>query len=177
MLLVDNNFLILVSLEGILIASGSGWQAVTAMDGLQALVELEVQTFDLIVTDCQMPDMDGLEFLEAVRHRLPDIPVILLIGHDRCELQEEALQLGVVCVLKKPVPGPVFLKAVREVLDPAAQPPVRVAKQLPEFPHREFQAFVTDKRTDSGRAKAAPTNIEVFRSRSGSARGENEPAS
>jgi CheY-like chemotaxis protein len=114
MLLIDDNLLFLVALEGILIASGNDWRTVKAMNGREALVELEGQTFDLIVTDYEMPGMNGLELLAAVRQKLPETPVIMLTGDDSNELREKAHHLGVFCVLEKPVPGRLFLKTVRE---------------------------------------------------------------
>jgi CheY-like chemotaxis protein len=114
MLLVDDSLLIRLSLESIIIAGGNGWQTVTAADGLEALAELENQSFDLIVTDYQMPNMDGLEFVAAVRQKLPEIPVVLVTGSSSDELQTQAQNLGVFCVLDKPVPAHLFLRAVNE---------------------------------------------------------------
>jgi CheY-like chemotaxis protein len=114
MLLVDDNLLFLISLEGILIAGGNGWRTVKAMDGPAALAELEDQTFDLIVTDYQMPGMNGLELVEAMRQKLPETPVIMITGHGCRDLRQDALRLGVFCILDKPVPPPLFLRRVRE---------------------------------------------------------------
>lgn len=113
-LLVDDNLLFLVSLEGILIAGGNGWRTVKAMDGREALAALEGQTFDLIVTDYQMPGMSGLELVAAVRQKLLETPVIMITGYNGRELQEQAHHLGVFCVLDKPVPPNLFLRSVRE---------------------------------------------------------------
>jgi CheY-like chemotaxis protein len=116
MLLIDDNLLFLLALESILVSGGNGWQAVKARNGLDALAKLDRQSYDLVVTDDRMPGMDSLELLEAVRHNVPEVPVIVMTGHDSRELRERAEDLGAFCVLEKPVPGPVFLRAVREGL-------------------------------------------------------------
>jgi DNA-binding NtrC family response regulator len=83
------------------------------MDGREALVELESQSFDLVVTDYQMLGMNGLELAEILGRRRPGMPVILMTGHSTRELQKQARGLGVFCVLEKPVPVHLFLRAVR----------------------------------------------------------------
>ena len=117
LLLADDNRLILLSLETILKAGGNGWRVVTAVDGLIALDEFERQHFDLVVTDYQMPNMNGLELLEAIRQRQPETPVIMVTGCNSDDLRERARQSGVFRVLDKPVPGHLFLRAVEEALE------------------------------------------------------------
>jgi DNA-binding NtrC family response regulator len=58
--------------------------------------------------------MNGLELVAAVRQMLPEIPVIMITGSDSHEWQEGAERLGIFRALEKPVPGHLFLKAVRE---------------------------------------------------------------
>ncbi|MEF8875053.1 MAG: response regulator, partial [Candidatus Thermoplasmatota archaeon] len=68
----------------------------------KALRLVEEETFDVIVSDYQMPDMDGLEFLEEVREeRESDIPFIIFTGKGREEVAMEALNLGADRYLQK----------------------------------------------------------------------------
>ncbi|MBS3782574.1 MAG: PAS domain S-box protein, partial [Candidatus Thermoplasmatota archaeon] len=68
----------------------------------KALELLEKQDFDVIVSDYQMPDMDGLEFLEKVREeRESDIPFIIFTGKGREEVAMKALNLGADQYLQK----------------------------------------------------------------------------
>jgi CheY-like chemotaxis protein len=115
-LLVDDNLLVLISLEGMFVALDGDWKTVKARDGREALKELESQTFDLIVTDYQMPGMNGLELVEAARQMLLETPVMMLTEHDDRELREQAHDLGVSCMLEKPVSGHLFLSKVWEAL-------------------------------------------------------------
>ena len=79
----------------------------TAEDGRKGLASLASASgrYDLILLDLRMPDMDGVEFLRAVR-RSPEfsvIPIVLTtIEPDDSELLREATRLGVAAVVKKP---------------------------------------------------------------------------
>ncbi|MFW6145088.1 MAG: response regulator, partial [Candidatus Natronoplasma sp.] len=68
----------------------------------KALRLIEEGAFDIIVSDYQMPDMDGLEFLQVVREeRESDIPFIIFTGKGREEVAMEALNLGADRYLQK----------------------------------------------------------------------------
>jgi CheY-like chemotaxis protein len=79
----------------------------TAEDGRRALEALtgDPGRFDVILLDLRMPDMDGAEFIRAVRRvgRFRDIPIVLTtVEPDTSELLQEARGLGVAAVVKKP---------------------------------------------------------------------------
>lgn len=79
----------------------------TAEDGRKALETLgaEPRPFDLILLDLRMPDMDGVEFIRAVRRagRFRDIPIVLTtVEPDGSALLQEAIAQGVAAVVKKP---------------------------------------------------------------------------
>ena len=82
-------------------------ELVTAEDGRKALEALtaDPRPFDLILLDLRMPDMDGVEFIRALRRtgRFREIPIILTtVEPDGSELLQEARGLGVAAVVKKP---------------------------------------------------------------------------
>lgn len=63
---------------------------------------------DVILLDIEMPEMDGLEFLQLVRHsegtlQNPDVPVIMLTGHSEDDKVKRAMELGIQGYLLKPV--------------------------------------------------------------------------
>ncbi|WP_411963221.1 response regulator [Haloferax sp. YSMS24] len=66
----------------------------TCERGSQALDRLESERFDCLVSDFQMPEMDGVELLEAVRER-SDVPFILFTGHGSEEVASDAIAAGV----------------------------------------------------------------------------------
>jgi len=69
----------------------------TALDRVQS----EDDRFDCIVSDYDMPGLDGLEFLEAVRSDDPDIPFILFTGKGSEEIASEAISVGVTDYIQK----------------------------------------------------------------------------
>lgn len=73
---------------------GSGFAVTAAADGQQALRQLGSQLPDVVLTDIDMPEMDGLELLSRVRAQWPQLPVILFTYHSAPEQQRRALALG-----------------------------------------------------------------------------------
>ncbi len=88
-------------LAGGLIEKRGGWKAVGAADGGEALALLETLKPDVIVTDLQMPDMDGLELLQIVRAKFPRLPVVLMTAHGSEQLAIQALQRGAASYVPK----------------------------------------------------------------------------
>jgi PAS domain S-box-containing protein len=73
----------------------------TLNSATQGLDQLDLQSYDVIVSDFQMPHMDGLEFLKKVRSTKGDIPFILFTGRGREEVVIEAINNGADFYLQK----------------------------------------------------------------------------
>jgi CheY-like chemotaxis protein len=78
-----------------------GWDVELAENGRQALASLQDHKPDIVVTDLQMPEMDGLELVRAVRIHFTDLPVILMTGKGSEELAIEALEQGAASYVPK----------------------------------------------------------------------------
>jgi len=65
-----------------------------AANGREALSLIAQQTPDIVVSDLQMPEMDGLDLVETIRHDYPSLPVILMTAHGSEETAIEALRKG-----------------------------------------------------------------------------------
>jgi len=81
-------------LAGNLLAQGGGWSVEYACDGLEGLEAIRRFRPDLLVTDMQMPEMDGLELACAVRRDFPDVSIVLMTARGSDEIALEALQAG-----------------------------------------------------------------------------------
>lgn len=81
-------------LAGGLLTQRADLKVVYATDGVQALAMLNDEPIDLVLTDMQMPQMGGLELVEAIRKDHPRVPVILMTGHGSESIAAEALRRG-----------------------------------------------------------------------------------
>ncbi|HET9948413.1 MAG TPA: response regulator [Longimicrobiales bacterium] len=100
-----------------------GHDIVEADDGRGALSALSRGDVDLIVTDINMPEVDGIEVLTAVRSHAPDVPVIAMSGGGLLPkeiLLTSAGMLGAVATLEKPFELEALERAVESALEGAA---------------------------------------------------------
>jgi len=69
---------------------------------IDALKKAETETYDAIILDLMMPEMDGLETLRMLKEKNPDLQVILLTGQATVEKGVEAMKLGAMDLMEKP---------------------------------------------------------------------------
>ena len=100
-LLVVDDALVDQRLAGGIAEQGLGWKVVYAAGGRQALAVFERQPPDLVLTDLHMPEMDGLELVEAVRGRYPSVPVVLMTAFGNEDIALRALQQGAASYVPK----------------------------------------------------------------------------
>lgn len=82
---------------------GAGYQVVLAGDGVQALDALSGRFFSLLITDLEMPNMDGLELISNVQGSLEteDLPIVAITGHDDLQARVRDVE-GLYGLFKKP---------------------------------------------------------------------------
>ncbi len=68
----------------------------------EAIKKVESESFDAVILDLQMPEMDGLEALAALKKKQPELQIILLTGHATVEKGIEAMKLGAMDLVEKP---------------------------------------------------------------------------
>ncbi len=91
----------------------AGYTVVTAGEGRQALEALRSAPFDVVLADIVMPDLDGLQLLQAIREQDLDIPVVLMTGSPRVETAAQAVEYGALRYLVKPIPEDELLAVVQ----------------------------------------------------------------
>ncbi len=90
-----------------------GYSVVVAEDGIDALVKIKRMRFNLIITDFQMPKMNGIELLREVKGAGSDVPVVFISGHSTVETSVEAMRLGALDFFLKPV----SIEAIKEIIE------------------------------------------------------------
>lgn len=79
-----------------------GIEVSTATSATEAIRIAENESFDAIIVDLMMPEMDGLEALKLIKEKKPESQVILLTGHATVDKGIEAMKLGAMDFLEKP---------------------------------------------------------------------------
>ena len=95
-----------------------GLQVLEANDGVDALRKLSAQQLDIILTDINMPIMDGLKLVRRVRsdEAMKDIPIIIITTEGAEEDRQRALALGANSYITKPIQAPQVIAKVKELL-------------------------------------------------------------
>ncbi len=80
-----------------------GHQVDNAHDGIRALEMINQKDYDVALVDFKMPGIDGLQLLEQVQKSKPELPVVMVTAHGKMDTVIQALRLGAVDFLSKPV--------------------------------------------------------------------------
>ena len=100
-LIVDDNYLMRTLLRGIL--RSEDYPTVSeARNGIVALDAIAKDKPDIVFLDVIMPEMDGIETLQNIKERYPDIAVIMITGNPSKENVEESIQSGASGFIVKP---------------------------------------------------------------------------
>ncbi|MEJ2197642.1 MAG: response regulator [Desulfuromonadales bacterium] len=96
-----------------------GFQIVEANDGVDGLKKLSADKFDLIVTDINMPIMDGLKLVSMVRNdpNYKETPIIIITTEGATEDRERALALGANEYITKPIQTMQILETVKKLMN------------------------------------------------------------
>jgi EAL domain-containing protein (putative c-di-GMP-specific phosphodiesterase class I) len=95
------------------ILTSAGFDVSIAHDGDEALQKLSIGAYEVILTDIELPKTSGVDLLRIIRAYDLDVPVILMTGSPRIETATEAVQLGALQYLVKPVQNEQIVDAVR----------------------------------------------------------------
>ncbi len=104
----------------------------------EALNALDDETPQVIVSDIRMPNGSGLDFLQVVKQRLPDVPVIIMTAYSDLESAVAAFQGGAFEYLAKPFDVDQAIEVIRRAVDESTHrapeaPEVPVAEETPEI--------------------------------------------
>ncbi len=95
----------------------AGFDVTTFETGQGALDQVFTSDFDTIITDVRLPDIDGIDLLNQIKQRLPDVPVILITGHGDVDMAVKALQQGAYDFIEKPFDPERLSQTVSEAVE------------------------------------------------------------
>jgi DNA-binding NtrC family response regulator len=95
----DNDGLVLLDFA----LKSKGWQVVTAASGNTALENFKKESFDLVLLDLRLPDIDGMDVLKQIKEISPETEVIVISGFSSVDKAVEATKEGAFYFIEKPV--------------------------------------------------------------------------
>lgn len=121
----------------------AGYSVCIAQDGRIALDVIEKEQPQLVITDIQMPRMDGQALLKHIRKRWPDLPVMIMTAYGSIEKAVEAMRVGAIDYMTKPFEAEVLVNMVGQYLqsnnhssqeliaeDPLSRKTVEIARRV-----------------------------------------------
>jgi DNA-binding NtrC family response regulator len=113
-LIVDDDPKILDVIASVL--RDGGYTVDTAANGTKAIRSVDTESYDLVVTDLKMPEVDGMMVLKHVVDRSPDTMCIILTGYGTIEGAVEAIKAGAFHYITKPVKSAEIMAVVEKAL-------------------------------------------------------------
>ncbi|WAJ69321.1 sigma-54 dependent transcriptional regulator [Catenovulum adriaticum] len=111
----------------------AGYNCVEAQSGEEALIKLNQEDIGMVISDVQMPGMDGLSLLKAVKNKTSDMPILLMTAFANIKDAVDAMREGATDYLAKPFSPEVLLNLV--------------SRYLPTEPVKAFKPIVADEKS------------------------------
>ena len=111
-LLIEDEGIIALQLSQTIENKGD-YRVSIALNGREGLQVYEEDPADLVVTDLNMPELDGFGVIESVRANTPAVKIIVLSGASQ-ETERKAVEMGALCTLSKPVHSEDLLAAIND---------------------------------------------------------------
>ncbi len=133
----------------------NGYRVVSARNGTEALIKLEHGQFKLVVSDVQMPVMDGFQLLQNIQHKYAQTPVLLMTAFGTIPKAVEAMQAGASDYLIKPFDAQALVNKVADyvVANPAAANTADNERVVQDESMKKLYALI---------AKVAKTDVTVL---------------
>ena len=93
-----------------------GYQVTSFTDPVTALKRYSPHAYSMVITDIKMPGMSGIEVLQKIKERDPDVPILVITGYATVDLSIQALRSGAFDILTKPFEPEEILNRVKNVL-------------------------------------------------------------
>lgn len=98
--------------------TGAGYQVVEAVDGVEAFEKAQIQTFDLVLTDQNMPRLDGLSLIRKLRDhpRFKNTPILVLTTESSDLMKQAGREAGATGWLVKPFDPVRLIEVIKKVI-------------------------------------------------------------
>lgn len=114
-LVVDDESIVIRSAERVLKAAGYDVKGV--LSGREAILDVEQNSYDLVLTDLKMPEIDGITLIRWLKKTKPSIGIVIITGYPSQETIKEALELGIIDYVPKPFTPAVLLDVTHRALE------------------------------------------------------------
>lgn len=130
-LVVDDEKVIIRSCEMILKAEGFNVQGI--LSAKEAILRLEQEDYDLVFTDLNMPEVDGITLIRWIKQKKPETGIVIITGYPSQETIKEALELGIIDYVPKPFTPAVLTDVAQRAVEWIKRK-APVEKKEEEFP-------------------------------------------
>ena len=89
----------------------------TAQSGAEGLLKFTQNSYDFIITDIEMPDLNGLEMSQKIKEINPDIPIVIISAYSNSSYLIEAINIGINYYVLKPILLPQLLSTLNSVVE------------------------------------------------------------
>lgn len=113
-LVVDDDNHMRIALKESLVRAG--YNVAVAEDGKKAMVEIDRNIFDLVITDVKMPHLGGIDLLKAIKETSPLVPVILMTGYGTVQDAVKVIKEGAYDYIQKPFNTDTLYSVVKRAL-------------------------------------------------------------
>jgi ATP-dependent Lon protease len=104
------------------VLAGESCRVLTASNGVEAVEILEGEPVDLLITDYEMPRMNGLDLIRWSKARFPHVTAVMITGQDSQALAARGRECGVLHILRKPISVETLRSVVGEIRGTAPAP-------------------------------------------------------
>lgn len=131
-LVVDNEPVVIKSCKRIL--DTEGYRVDGASGGREAIITMERQPYDFVITDLKMTEVDGLTLIKWIKKSKPDTGVVIITGYPSQETIKDALELGIIDYVPKPFTPAVLVDVVHRAVEWKKKRVSAEEKKDEEFP-------------------------------------------
>lgn len=124
-LVVDDEPVIIRSCEAVL--GSEGYAVDGTLSGKEAILKMEQNHYDLVITDLKMPEVDGITLIKWIKQNRPDVGIVIITGYPSQDTMKDAIEIGIIDYVPKPFTPAVLIDVTQRAVE-------WLRKKIPEEP-------------------------------------------